>query len=83
MVERNKTFRSVTLKRPESDAPSRLMVSWENTKWEVEDPMQRRMSSLLFYRNLSFFGASLVMFGAFVALGDGLRFSITGPLFDF
>jgi len=45
--------------------------------------MQRRMGSLLFYRNLSFLGASLVMFGAFVALGDGLRFSITGPLFDF
>jgi len=56
---------------------------WFHRFWEVEDPMQRRMSSLLFYRNLSFFGASLVMFGAFVALGDGLRFSITGPLFDF
>ena len=39
MVERNKTFRSVTLKRPESDAPCRLKVSWENTKWEVEEPM--------------------------------------------
>lgn len=51
--------------------------------WEVEDPMQRQMSSLLFYRNLSFLGASLVMFAAFVALGDGLRYSITGPLLDF
>jgi uncharacterized membrane protein YphA (DoxX/SURF4 family) len=51
--------------------------------WEIEDPMQRRMGSLLFYRNVSFLGASLVMFGSFVSFGDALRFSITGPLFDF
>ena len=51
--------------------------------WEVEDPMQRLMSSLLFYRNLSFLGASIALFGAFVAFGDALRFAITGPLFDF
>jgi len=51
--------------------------------WAIEDEMQKMSQQQLFYRNLITFGASLVFFGTFVALGSELRFSITGPLFDF
>lgn len=51
--------------------------------WEIEDPTQKQTQTIFFFRNLTFLGASIALFAAFVALGDGLRYSITGPLFDF
>jgi putative oxidoreductase len=51
--------------------------------WSFEDEAQKASQRHLFYRNLVILGASLVFFGNFVALGSELRFSITGPLFDF
>jgi putative oxidoreductase len=51
--------------------------------WSFEDETQRTSQKQLFYRNLVYLGASLVFFGTFVALGSELRFTITGPLFDF
>jgi uncharacterized membrane protein YphA (DoxX/SURF4 family) len=51
--------------------------------WSFEDETQRTSQKQLFYRNLVYLGASLVLFGTFVALGSELRFTITGPLFDF
>jgi putative oxidoreductase len=51
--------------------------------WSLEDETQKASQRHLFYRNLVILGASLVFFGTFVALGPELRFSITGPLFDF
>ena len=56
---------------------------WFHRFWEVGDPMQKQTAQILFFRNLAFLGASLAMFGLFVAIGDGLRFAITGPLFSF
>ena len=36
-----------------------------------------------FWRNVFGIGEYLVFFGMFVTLGDGLRYAITGALFDF
>jgi putative oxidoreductase len=51
--------------------------------WSFEDEAQKTVQKAAFYRNLVILGASLVFFGTFVTLGSGLRFLITGPLFDF
>ncbi len=51
--------------------------------WTVGDPMQKMTQTQLFWRNVIGLGACAVMFGTFVALGPALRFSVTGPLFDF
>jgi len=56
---------------------------WFHRFWEVEDPMQKQTTQILFFRNLTFLGAAIGLFGLFVAVGDGLRFAITGPLFSF
>jgi putative oxidoreductase len=56
---------------------------WFHRFWEVGDPMQKQTAQILFFRNLAFLGASLALFGLFVAIGDGLRFAVTGPLFSF
>lgn len=50
--------------------------------WTIEDPAQRQMQSGNFFRNVALFGASLAMFGFFASAGEGLRFTITGPLFN-
>ena len=51
--------------------------------WAIEDQTQRRTQQTQFYRNLIGIAACAVMFGTFVTLGSELRFSITGPLFQF
>jgi putative oxidoreductase len=51
--------------------------------WKFEDEAQKTIQTSAFYRNLVIFGASLVFFGTFVALGSALRFTITAPLFTF
>jgi putative oxidoreductase len=51
--------------------------------WTNDDEMQKTLHTQLFYRNVTFLGAALVFFGTFVALGSELRFTITGPFFDF
>ena len=50
--------------------------------WTLEDAAQREMQAGNFFRNVALLGASLAMLGLFVAAGEGLRFTITGPLFD-
>jgi uncharacterized membrane protein YphA (DoxX/SURF4 family) len=50
--------------------------------WTLEDAAQRQMQAGNFFRNVGLLGASLAMLGFFVAAGEGLRFTITGPLFD-
>jgi hypothetical protein len=37
----------------------------------------------LFFRNVITLGAVLMMFGFFASAGEGLRYTITGPLFSF
>ena len=51
--------------------------------WAVEDPAQKQTQNQLFFRNLTFLGASLALFALFVAAGDSLRFVVVGPAFDF
>jgi putative oxidoreductase len=51
--------------------------------WQLEDQMQKMTQNQLFFRNLMGFGAVLMMFGLFATLGDGLRYTITPPLFSF
>jgi putative oxidoreductase len=51
--------------------------------WSFEDKALRTSGKQAFDRNLLIFGASLVFFGTFVALGPELRYTITGPLFNF
>jgi putative oxidoreductase len=51
--------------------------------WSIEDEAQRAPQKQLFYRNFVILAASIVFFGTFVTLGSELRFSITGPLFNF
>ena len=56
---------------------------WFHRFWEVGDPMQKQTTQILFFRNLTFLGAAIGLFGLFVSVGDGLRFAVTGPLFSF
>lgn len=51
--------------------------------WAIEDEMQKMSQTQLFWRNCIIVGASVIMFGSFVALGPGLRYAITTALFDF
>lgn len=51
--------------------------------WKVEDPMQKQTQVLFFVRNVTYLGAALAVFALFVAMGDGLRFVVVGPLLDF
>ncbi len=50
--------------------------------WRIEDPTQRQAQAGNFFRNVALLGASLAMFGFFASAGEGLRFTITGPLFN-
>ena len=49
--------------------------------WMVTDPEQRQFQTQLFYRNLTFLGAALMLFGFFAGVGHALGLTITGPLF--
>jgi uncharacterized membrane protein YphA (DoxX/SURF4 family) len=51
--------------------------------WTFSDPGQRRSEQMNFNRNVTLFGASLALFACFVALGSGLRLTLTGPLLHF
>jgi uncharacterized membrane protein YphA (DoxX/SURF4 family) len=59
--------------------PSIFIHSW----WKFEDPAQRRSEQMAFNRNITLLGASLALFACFVALGHGLKLTITGPLLHF
>lgn len=47
--------------------------------WKIEDQQMQAIQSQLFFRNVTFLGAALIMFTAFALFGDALRFSITAP----
>ena len=49
--------------------------------WSVEDAGQRQTQAGNFYRNVALLGASLALWGFFVAAGEATRFTLTGPLF--
>ena len=60
-----------------------LAASYFHRFWEIQDQAQRQMQMQLFFRNVIALGASLALFGFFAAAGEGLRFTITEPLFNF
>jgi hypothetical protein len=49
--------------------------------WTVQDESQRQTQAGNFYRNVALLGASLALWGFFVAAGEAVRFTLTGPLF--
>lgn len=49
--------------------------------WRETDPQARQMEMLHFLKDISLAGASLMLIGLFVKLGDELGLTITGPLF--
>lgn len=51
--------------------------------WRHRDESAKQTQQIIFLRNLAFIGAGIALFAAFVALGEDLRYSVTGPLFDF
>lgn len=51
--------------------------------WKESDPQNRAMEQVHFFKDLALAGAALVMFAAFVTLGDDLDLVIAGPLFNF
>lgn len=50
--------------------------------WTLEDVEQRQTQTGFFFRNVILLGGCLVMFGFFTAAGEGLRYTLTAPLFD-
>jgi putative oxidoreductase len=60
-----------------------LGAAWFHRWWTVEDPTQRQFQQGYFFRNVISVGAILIMFGFFATVGEGLRYSITAPLFTF
>jgi len=49
--------------------------------WTIRDEGQRQTQASNFYRNVALLGASLALWGFFVAAGEAVRFTLTGPLF--
>src|SRR5215204_1574662 len=49
--------------------------------WMIQDEGHRQTQAGNFYRNVALLGASLVLWGFFVAAGEAVRFTLTGPLF--
>jgi uncharacterized membrane protein YphA (DoxX/SURF4 family) len=54
---------------------------WMHAFWKEDEPRNRAMEQVQFYKDLALAGAALVMFGAFAALGHDIGPAITGPLF--
>ncbi len=59
--------------------PSIFIHNW----WTLTDAQQKMTEQLNFNRNVTFIGAALALLAAFVALGSGLKFTVTGPLLHF
>ncbi|MGH2724140.1 MAG: DoxX family protein [Actinomycetota bacterium] len=54
-----------------------------HTFWKIDDPMQKQTQQAYFFRNVIALGGVLLMVGFFAAVGSGLRYAITEPLFSF
>jgi putative oxidoreductase len=60
-----------------------IAASYFHRYWEIEDAMQKMTQQQLFGRNVVIVASCLFMFATFAALGEGLRYAVTGALFDF
>lgn len=59
-----------------------VAAAWFHRYWEIPDEQQKMMQMQLFWRNVTFLGAALILFAIFASLGHDLRFTLTDPLFD-
>jgi uncharacterized membrane protein YphA (DoxX/SURF4 family) len=50
--------------------------------WEVEDAQQKQTQSQLFWRNVTFLGAALILFVFYATFGHDLALTLTDPVFD-
>ncbi len=50
--------------------------------WKVEDEAQKMTAQLLFWRNVTFLGAALIIFVLFAAFGHDMALTVTDPVFD-
>jgi putative oxidoreductase len=48
--------------------------------WTIRDDEQRQTQASSFYRNVALLGSSLALWGFFVAGGEAVRSTLTGPL---
>jgi putative oxidoreductase len=60
-----------------------IAASYFHRYWAIEDEMQKMTQQQLFGRNVVIVAFCLFMFATFAALGEGLRYAVTGALFDF
>jgi uncharacterized membrane protein YphA (DoxX/SURF4 family) len=56
-------------------------AGWFHAFWKVPQD-QAQMQMMLFFRNITFIGACLALFGVFTGLGEGLRYAVTQALID-
>jgi uncharacterized membrane protein YphA (DoxX/SURF4 family) len=50
--------------------------------WRLEDPQQKQMQMMLFFRNVITFASALIMFAFFAVFDEALRFALTGSVID-
>lgn len=55
---------------------------WFHAFWKVEDENQKQMAQILFWRNVTFLGAALIIFVLFATFGHDLALTVTDPVFD-
>lgn len=58
-----------------------ITPKWFHRFWALQGD-EKQMQMQLFFRNMITLGAALVFFGMFAGLGEGLRYTITEPLFS-
>ena len=57
-------------------------AAWFHRYWALEDENEKQSTALLFWRNVTFLGAALVLFVFFAAFGHDLPLTVTDPVFD-
>lgn len=50
--------------------------------WTVEDQQQKQTQMQLFWRNVSFLGAAVMLFAVYTTVGHDLALTLSDPLFD-
>ncbi len=63
-------------------AYSLIAAFWVHHFWTDEDPMTQQLEMSMFMKNLSMAGGGLILFAFLAAVGDGVDFMITDPVFD-
>ena len=51
--------------------------------WKESDPMMKMAEQVNFNKNVSLAGGALILFALTASMGDGIAYTITGPLFSF